>query len=310
MTIIKKDSEKKRILVTGANGFVGKHLTKKLIENNYEVIASSRKKLNISGLKDQFLINTLDENVDWTKALDGCSTIIHLAARAHITNEKTKNSINKYKKINTCASINLAKQAAKAGIKKFIFISTIGVNGSKTNGLPFLYNDEPKPHSPYSVSKYEAEKGLKEICNKSDMMAMIIRPPLIYDAHAPGNIAALVKVIKLGLPLPFLNNKNKRSIISLNNLNELILKSIEYDGKLNNNIFLASDDKLISTKDLINKISKDLDIKIRLFCLPQRLLYLSLYLIGKRKMGESLFKDLVIDNNHTKNVLDWSPHND
>lgn len=310
MTIIKKDSEKKRILVTGANGFVGKHLTKKLIENNYEVIASSRKKLNISGLKDQFLINTLDENVDWTKALDGCSTIIHLAARAHITNEKTKNSINKYKKINTCASINLAKQAAKAGIKKFIFISTIGVNGSKTNGLPFLYNDEPKPHSPYSVSKYEAEKGLKEICNKSDMMTMIIRLPLIYDAHAPGNIAALVKVVKLGLPLPFLNNKNKRSIISLNNLNELILKSIEYDGKLNNNIFLASDDKLISTKDLINKISKDLDIKIRLFCLPQRLLYLSLYLIGKRKMGESLFKDLVIDNNHTKNVLDWSPHND
>lgn len=130
MTMTKKDFEKKRILVTGANGFVGKHLTKKLIENNYEVIASSRKKLKILGLKDEFLINTLDENVDWSQALDGCSTIIHLAARAHITNEKTKTSIKKYRKINEFASINLAKQAAKAGVKKFIFISTIGVNGS------------------------------------------------------------------------------------------------------------------------------------------------------------------------------------
>jgi nucleoside-diphosphate-sugar epimerase len=309
MTITKKGFEKKRILVTGANGFVGKHLTKKLIEN-YEVIASSRKKLKILGLKDQFIINTLDENVDWSQALSGCSTIIHLAARAHITNEKTNNSIEKYRKTNVCASINLAKQATKAGVKKFIFISTIGVNGSKTSGLPFLYNDEAKPHSPYAVSKHEAEKGLQEIANKSQMKIIVIRPPLIYDVHAPGNIATLVKVVKLGLPLPFLNNKNKRSIISLNNLNELILKSIEYDGNSNNNIFLASNDKPLSTKDLIKKISRDLDIKIRLFYLPQRLLYLSLYLVGKRKMGESLFKDLVIDNNHTKNVLDWSPHND
>ena len=210
MTIEQNNIENERILVTGANGFVGSFLTKKLINAGFEVITSTRKKNSISNTKDQFLINSLDRQVNWSKALDNCSTVVHLAARAHKINDKSNNILERYREINTNATINLGKQAIKAGVKKFIFISTIGVNGSKTEELPFINTDKPKPHSPYAISKYEAELGLQKITHNSSMKLIIIRPPLIYNINAPGNIERLKNIVELGLPLPFLGIKNKR----------------------------------------------------------------------------------------------------
>lgn len=201
----------------------------------------------------------------------------------------------------------MAKQAVLAGVKRFIFISSIGVNGFKTVGKPFTYYDSPKPHSPYAISKYEAEIALTELLDKTSMELVIIRPPLIYDINSPGNLKRLVDLVKMGLPLPLAGINNRRSFISLDNLNDLIITVITKQLKMKLFVLLASDGKDISTKDLLENIAKKLNIRIKLFYLPTSLLILLLKLLGKRKIAESLFGDLQIDIEYTKKILNWHP---
>tara|TARA_B110000879_G_C11128229_1_gene494840 strand:+ start:280 stop:1197 length:918 start_codon:yes stop_codon:yes gene_type:complete len=302
-------SKRNSILVTGAGGFVGSSLCKKLISKHYNVIASSRSKIEYSGLEDCHIIESLNGSEDWSSVLNKCSTIIHLAARAHKISKLPQDSIEIYREINTLATINLAKQAIKSGVKKFVFISTIGVNGSFTKKNKFTNFDIPSPTSFYALSKYEAEIELNKITKDSGMQLIIIRPPLVYHVLAPGNLRSFINLVKIGIPLPFASVNNRRSFVSLKNLTDLIIKSFDYYDSQSITI-LAGDGINLSTRELLYQIGRDLNINVRLFPFPVKLLSIILYFLGKKKMTESLFKDLRIDISHTKKSMNWTPEND
>ena len=200
-----------KILVTGSSGFVGKALCKNLCDRGINYRGSVRENsLEIKG-QDFITVESLDANTDWRKALDGCDTVVHLAARAHILNDKIADPISAFRQTNTQGTLNLAEQAAESGVSRFIFLSSIGVNGAMTSGIPFSPNDVPSPHSPYAVSKLEAEIGLRQLASRYSMDVVIIRSPAIYGKNAPGNFGLIEKFIRYGIPLPFGSIDNKRS---------------------------------------------------------------------------------------------------
>jgi nucleoside-diphosphate-sugar epimerase len=309
MKLVDRNNESS-ILITGASGFVGNALCDELISKNFNVIASSRRATNISKKIEQFRVNSIDQFTDWTNVLPKCDTVIHLAAKAHDLKDSGENKISSsYKTINTLATINLAKQSINHGIKKFIFISTIGVNGSNTPNKAFSFDDISNPHSPYAKSKYEAEKALNMLVKNSGMKLIIIRPPLIYSLNAPGNLNNFIKLVKYNVPLPFKNVKNKRSFISLENLINLISHCLNFD-ECESVTILASNGKEISTKDLLTKIGSDLNIKVKFFYFPISLFAVFFYLLQKKRTFNSLFGDLVIDITHTRKVIHWEPQDD
>jgi nucleoside-diphosphate-sugar epimerase len=295
-----------KVLVTGATGFIGKSLCKYLFEAGYSVTGSVRDVHRANNYQKNVLIDTLDASTDWTKALRDCDVVIHLAGRAHILNSKNINNIDNYRENNTEATLNLAKQAVELGVSRFIFLSSIGVNGISTNGLAFKPNDRPSTHSPYTKSKLEAEIGLKLIGQESKMQIVIIRSPAVYGIGAPGNFGLIEKLIRYNIPMPFGCIKNKRSLISLGNLLELLLLSIE-SKKVKNQLYLVCDNEDFSTPDIVRLMGKIICKKPIIFNFPVKLLLIFFYLIRKEKAAQSLISDLQVDNQLAINDLGWKP---
>ena len=211
-------TKKKKILVTGSNGFVGAALCESLYLKDYNFVGSIRDKCLATKQHNCISVQTLDSNTDWRDALDHCDTVVHLASRAHILNDSVSDPLAAFRETNTQGTVNLAKQAAECGVTRFIFLSSIGVNGSMTSGEPFIHSDSPSPHSPYAISKLEAEKGLIELGERTGMKVTIIRSPAIYGLNAPGNFGVIEKLIKYGVPLPVASIKNSRSLVSIENM--------------------------------------------------------------------------------------------
>lgn len=290
-------SANQNILITGASGFIGKALTKTLANKKNTTISTlSLKQKNTHTA-------TADSN---TKKLESIDTVIHLAGRAHILKETNDNPLTLYRADNVEKTLELAKQAISSGVRRFIFVSSIGVNGSTTRDLPFNELSPTTPRAHYAISKLEAELGLKELLHGSPTELVVIRPPLVYAGHAPGNFERLIKLVNTGLPLPFALVNNSRSMIALENLVDFIICCIDHPQAANET-FLISDGTEISTAQIIKYLAKGLNRTPRLLPIPLPLIKISANLLGIKGIYEQLFCSLIIDSSKARNKLQWQP---
>ena len=296
------------ILITGANGFLGNALCSYL-SKYYSIrgLVRTDSLTRVEGVQ-YFTIHDLSKYSDLSAALDSVKIVVHCAGRAHFTNEFTMDTVEIYRKHNVNSISNLAIQAALSGVKRFIFISTIKVNGECTeDGKPFKPEDKPCPKSAYALSKYEAEEELRRICLQTKMEYIIIRPPLIYGRGVKGNLKKLIKIMNLKIPIPFgLANKNKRSFIGIDNLQSFVKACISCK-KAVNEIFLVSDGEDISTLKLIKIMSTSGNKNTIIFPFPVVLLKLILKILNKSNLAEQLFNNLQIDITKCQTIVGWSP---
>jgi UDP-glucose 4-epimerase len=291
-----------KILITGANGFIGSHLCRELSNRGIRFRATARNS-NINNYAD-FVSCDLETAESLYQLIDGCEVVIHLAGRAHVTNN---DSWEKYQVANEFVTQRLANAAAQSGTARFVYLSSIKVNGeSNESGQPFRSSDNPVPLDNYGRSKLAAELILQEICNASTMEYVIIRPVLVYGKGVKANFSALISAVKRGLPLPIAGVKNTRSMIGINNLIDLIV-NICTNPKAANQTFLASDGNDISTPALVQLIAKSLNRPARIFPFPTSILRLLASVIGRSSAIDKLTGSLSVDISHTMNSLNWQP---
>ena len=290
-----------KILVTGANGFIGKALCKKLRNQQHDVIAAVRRRCNISN------VTILENEYSWEKALMNQDIVIHTAGLSQVRKDTEIDPLEVYRSVNVQKTRILAQQAAASGVKLFIFLSSIKVNGelTKTNSY-FSFRDEASPKEPYSISKWEAEQTLREIAAKTNLKIVIIRSPLVYGPGVKGNFLSLLNLLDRGIPLPFGSIKNKRSLVGLNNLIDLIITCTERPAAANKT-FLVSDDDDLSTTELLQRLACALNKPVKLLPFPTSILQLGASLLGRGDTAQRLLGNLQLDISHTKKALDWSP---
>ena len=294
-----------KILVTGASGFVGKSLTAELFRQDYDIGAAARSTKSQINNAEVVVVGEIDGNTDWTNALRNVDVVIHLAARVHVMKENFANPLAEFRKVNVEGTQQLAQSAANAGVKRFVYISSIGVNGFKTT-LPFTESVNPNPHSDYAISKWEAEQVLLRVSAETGLEVVIIRPPLVYGFDAPGNFASMMRVVKRGIPLPFGAIHNKRSFVYVGNLVSFILLCIDHPAAANQT-FLISDGHDISTTELLRGCAEVLGMKARLLPFPQKLVEVCATIIGKRDVAQRLCGNLQVDISKARTLLGWAP---
>jgi len=237
--------------------------------------------------------------------LSGVDVLIHAAARAHVVNDLEANPLVQYRRVNLEGTLNVARQAAAAGVRRFIFISSIGVNGN-INTRPFQADDRPNPAEPYAQSKWEAERGLVHLAAETGLEVVIIRPPLVYGFGAPGNFGSLVHWIEKGVPLPLGAIRNKRSLVGIDNLVDLIIRCIDHPAAANQ-VFLAGDGEDLSTTELLRGVGEAMGKPARLIPVPAGMLQFGATLLGKKAMAQRLLGSLQVDISKTCELLDWKP---
>ena len=298
----------KKFLITGSTGFVGRRLYENLKLKNYYVREAVRSINDNTNRKfEKIEIGQIDKHTDWSTALKDIDCVIHCAGRAHKLEENTKDSQKLYNEVNEEGTANLAKQSIKQGVKKFIFISTIKVNGEKTKkNFPFKFDDDPKPTDFYSTSKWKAEKILINLSKNYSMDIVIIRSPLVYGPNVKGNFLRLMNLAYKKIPLPISNFQNLRSFVYLDNLIDLIfccIKNPSASGKT----FLVSDGDDLSTRELINMIGKEMNKNQYFFYLPIFLIKFFSKILKKTSEVERIMGNLQVDINYTCKILNWKP---
>jgi nucleoside-diphosphate-sugar epimerase len=291
------------ILVTGATGFIGKRLCHQIIQNGGTI----RRALRREGNQEGAVVGELGQETNWSTALVGVKCVIHLAGRVHVMRDSADDVLAEYRRVNVLGTLNLAQQAAALGVKRLIYISSIKVNGEKTKkGVPFLVTDNPNPHGPYAVSKWEAEQRLLALSAKTGIEVVIIRPPLVYGPGVKANFLSMLRWLSRGLPMPFGAIYNKRSLVALDNLVDLIITCIRHPAAANQ-VFFAGDGEDLSTTELLHRLGYALGKPARLVSVPTWILQAVAGLIGKRQMGRRLCDSLQVDISKTREVLGWSP---
>lgn len=293
------------ILLTGASGFLGRHIAHRMIrDDSFRLTAGVRANIDLP-VAQVFIPGGLDHDTDWAAALKGQEVVIHAAARAHVLKEDVADPLVEYRRVNVAGTLALARQAAEYGVRRFLFISSIGVNGN-INTVPFTDKDAPAPAEPYALSKLEAEQGLLELVRNCDMEVVVIRPPLVYGPGAPGNFGSLVRWVGKGIPLPFGAIHNKRTLVGIDNLVDLIVRCIAHPAAANQ-VFLAGDGEDISTTDLLRRVGFAMGKPTRLVPVPAGLLQFGATLLGKKAMAQRLLGSLQVDIGKTCEMLDWKP---
>ena len=295
------------ILLTGATGFVGSRLGKALHSKpNVTLTAAVRRRVEIPA--DHIVeIQGLDARTDWSTALVSQQVVIHTAARAHIMKDEVADPLAEYRRVNVDGTLNLARQSAAAGVKRFIFISSIKVNGDKTPlGRPFTVDHTPAPEDAYSMSKWEAEQALQKLASETGIEVVIIRPPLVYGPGVKGNFANMSKLVAKGVPLPLGAINNQRSLVAVDNLVDLITVCIDHPAATNQ-VFLAGDGQNLSTTELLRGISRAMGKSVRLIPVPSSLLMLGATLFGKKAIAQRLLGSLQVDITMARNLLGWEP---
>lgn len=296
-------------LITGATGFVGSSLIRRLMANQLSVVAAVRVKPKNWTLRCPILeIGDFRASSNLSFALAGVHSVVHAAARVHIMNDKSVDALTEFRKVNVAGTMNLARQAALAGVKRFLFISSIKVNGEQTNfECPFTASQIPSPSDPYGVSKYEAEMELRALSEETGMEVVIIRSPLVYGPGVKANFLSIMKWLQMGVPLPLGGvTKNLRSFVFIDNLIDLIVTCISHPAAANQ-IFLVSDDKDLSTSALLEKMAIVMGRPSRLFPVPAVLISIGTRLIGRPDIYQRLCGSLQVDIKKTKDLLGWSP---
>jgi nucleoside-diphosphate-sugar epimerase len=295
-----------KIFVTGASGFIGQAVCKALSVLKYSVCGAVRNKDIISQLPNvtYVSIGDISLNPDWKNLLAGYDCVIHCAG---ITPEQKLFSKNIYNQINSEVTRKLAEQCVMTGVKKFIFLSSIGVLGNSTDcNKSFKYSDKPNPSEDYAQSKFEAEKKLLEINTRTSLEVTIIRPPLVYGLKAKRSVNRLIKLLKLRLPLPFGLINNKKSFISINNLTDVLICCIKHPN-LKGKVFLVSDGEDVSLNFFLRNIARELGYRLLIFPFPIFLLKFIANFFGKSNEINKLISNLQIDINYTKDTLNWKP---
>lgn len=295
------------ILVTGCTGFIASELIKVLDKvEGYSVIGASRRSLRDAPC-EVVVVGEINALTSWKSSLLNIDVVVHAAGRAHVMLETANCPLYEFRRTNVEGTLNLARQAAAEGVHRFIYISSVGVNGFYTTlGRPFTESDPPNPHDAYTLSKWEAEQGLIEISAATGMEVVIIRPPLVYGANAPGNFGSLLHFIQLNWPLPFGSLENKRSLVSLGNLIDFIQICMTHRSAANQTFFV-SDDHDLSTPDLIKYAAAALGVKVKIFRFPKCLIKLFANIIGKSKAVQRLCCSLQVDITKARIILGWIP---
>lgn len=295
------------ILLTGSTGFVGSALLAELKKlPDFRVVAAVRSAASPAS-DDVVVVGNIDGTTDYSAALNGVDVVVHAAARAHIMRDEVADPLAEYRKVNVEGTLNLAKQAVAAGVKRFVYISSIKVNGESTTGLSaFTEADSAKPEDPYGVSKYEAEQGLRLLAQETGLEVVIIRPPLVYGPGVKANFLSLVKLSATRVPLPFGSVNNHRSMVYVGNLVSFIIHCIRHPAAANET-FLVSDVEDVSLRNLVTYIRLCFGRSPRLLPVPVGLFKLAGALTGKRGMVDRLVGDLQVDSSKARSLLGWVP---
>lgn len=296
------------VLVTGATGFVGSAVTDRLRRNgDVEVTGSVRRLKPSSGSEERIVaVGDIGPETDWSQALQGIEVVVHLAARAHVLNDNHTDPLAEFRRVNVQGAVKLFQQAIDNHVKRFVFVSSIGVNGNSTTTEAFSERSVPAPHADYALSKLEAEDALKVIAGSSEIELVIIRPPLIYAAHAPGNFARLLKLVDLGLPLPFASVSNSRSMVALENMADFIACCVKHPAAAGET-FLVSDSQDVSLKELLELLARGMDKHLVQLPVPPVLIYWLASLVGKKNLYTQLCGSLQIDSSKSRDLLGWQP---
>lgn len=294
-----------KVLVTGANGFIGRALCAHLQHDGHQVVAAVRRPC---GLVNELVV---DENgPTWAQALSGCDAVVHLAGRAHVMNEDAVDPLQAFRAANVDASARLALLAVRAGVRRFVFMSSIKVNGERTSlDCPFAPTDVPAPEDAYGVSKWEAEQSLQSIAQASKLELVVIRPPLVYGPGVKGNFSRLIEWVRAGIPMPLGAVHNKRSMVALDNLVAFtaLCANFAESPMAAGQVFLVSDGDDVSTTDLLHRVAKAYACKTRLIFVPTWLLSHAARLLGRSAAAERLLGTLILDTSKAHKLLGWQP---
>ncbi len=295
-----------RVLVTGASGFVGRAARPALQARGHEVVGAARNPGQGLGGVEIRRIPDIDGETDWTEALDGIEAVVHLAARVHVMKETAEDPTAAFRRINLDGARALAEQAAKAGVARLVYVSTVKVNGEASADAPFRESDPPAPADPYGESKMHAEKALLQIGQDTGMEVVCVRPPLVYGPGAKGNFLSLLKLCRKGLPLPLGAVDNRRSLIYLGNLADAIAVCVDHPAA-SGRTFLVRDGEDVSTAELIHRVCASLGTSARLFPAPASLLRLAGSALGKQATVSRLLDSLAVDDGEIRRTLGWTP---
>lgn len=292
------------LFITGITGFVGRAIA--LVAERQGMIVTGQA-IHRKHQRFPTELLSIDRNTDWANCLYNVDCVIHCAARVHQIRDPQTSPLDAYREVNTLGTLALAKQSAQAGVKRFIFISSIKVNGEFTKSdQPFVEDVHCAPGDPYGLSKYEAEQGLLALSQETEMEVVIIRPPLVYGPGVKANFLSMMNWIYKKVPLPLGAIDNKRSLVFINNLVDFILIATTHPNAANQT-FLVSDDQDVSVTQLLNLIANSMATSSMLIPLPKSLLFTMLRLLGKRNEARKLMDSLQLDINKAKQHLNWSP---
>ena len=298
------------ILVTGATGFVGRALVQRLLaedESRRVAVAVRRGGQQWPQRVLPRVTGDLEPSTDWSVALGGVSAVVHCAARVHVMSDTAADPLAEFRRVNVQGTLNLARQAAAVGARRFVFVSSIKVNGEATQlGRPFTADDAPAPLDAYGVSKMEAEQGLRELSAQTGMEVVIIRPPLVYGPDVKANFAAMMRWLRRGIPLPLGAIHNQRSLVALDNLVDLIVTCLSHPAAANQT-FLVSDGEDVSTTELLQRMGQAMNRQARLIPVPAGMLTQAAALMGKRDVAQRLCGSLQVDIQKTRQLLGWKP---
>ncbi len=298
-----------RVLVTGASGFVGRCLVATLVAAGWDVRAALRQSavMPASAGAESVVVGNLDATTNWQAALNNIDCVVHLAARVHVMQDKAEDPLTEFRRVNVLGTLQLARQAVDAGVRRFVFISSVKVNGEGTlKNCPYTADDMPAPMDAYGISKLEAEQGLLALAATTGLEVVIIRPVLIYGPGVRANFLKMMLWLDRGLPLPLGAIDNRRSLLSVGNLVSLILTCMAHPDAVNQ-VFLASDGEDMSTTTLMRRTARALGKSARLVPVPGMMLTFIAGLLGKRDVAQRLCGSLQVDIAKTRRVLGWAP---